>query len=252
MTVIDRPLRLPRLAFLAAWDLQGLGTPHPIIGVNDLYLTDGIRADILRRTLTRLTDLGVATPNGLKPALQHTLATIASATREFYAWSNFRNGDTGAILVASCGDQAVRLITDGTAVHLDPVDAGQFAQHFVETLPDVPGARVHPVTITSIDYSGDRDRADPLAETNAAEQQATSLRELMRAERDAVHQMYAAVRDSQDVRHRSVPISAIDLSHRGRVVAFLSDGNVGPDAISLVSGSPAKLISVLKATLNGL
>ncbi|MFD2415392.1 ESX secretion-associated protein EspG [Amycolatopsis pigmentata] len=252
MTVIDRPLRLPRLAFLTAWELQGLGTPHPIVGVNDLYLTDEFRADILRRTLARLTDLDLATPNGLKPALQHTLTTIASATRELYAWSSFRNGDTGAILLASRGDHAVRLITDGTAIHLDPIDPNQLTQHFVETLPDVPGARVRPITITNTDYNGDRDRGDPLAEPNVAEQQAAYLRELMRTERDAVHQMYAAVRDSQDVRHRSVPISAIDLSHRGRVVTFLSDGDGGPDAINLVSGTPTKLISVLKATLSGL
>jgi hypothetical protein len=252
VTVIDRPLRLPRIAFLTAWELQGLGTPHPIIGVNDLYLTDVIRADILRRTLTRLTDLDLATPNGLMPAFQHTLATIASATRELYAWSSFHYGDTGAILIASHGDHAVRLITDGTTVHLDPVDAEQLAQHFVETLPDVPGARVRPIAITSTDYTSDRDRADPLAEPNAAEQQANYLRELMRTERDAIHQMYAAVRDHQEVRHRSVPISAIDLLHRGRVVTFLSGDEGGPDIINLVPGTPTKLISVLKATLRGL
>lgn len=252
MTVIDRPVRLPRLAFLTAWELQGLGTPHPVIGLNDLYMTDRIRADVLRRTLARLTDIGLATPNGLKPALQKTLATVASATREIYAWSSFRDGDTGAILVASRGDHAVRLITDGTMVHLDTGNTNQLTQHFVETLPDVPGAQVQPITITNTDDPGDPEPGDPLAEPNVAEQQAAHLRELMRAERDAVHQMYAAVRDSQDVRHRSVPISAIDLSHRGRVVTFLSDGDGGRDAINLVSGTPTKLISVLKATLNGL
>ena len=252
MTVIDRSVRLPRLAFLTAWELQSLGTSHPVVGVNDLYLTDEMRADILRRTLARLTDLGLAAPHGLKPPLQRTLATLASATREFYGWSSFRSGDAGAILVASSGDKAVRLITDGANVHLDPIDGDQLAQHFVETLPNVPGVRVRSIAIPGTAYTGDHDFGDPLAEPSATQQQAARLRGLMRADRDAVHQLYAAVRDDQGIHHRSVPLSAIDLSHRGRVVTFLSGEDRGQDIINLVPGTPAKLISVLKATINGL
>ena len=252
MTVIDRPVRLPRLAFLTAWELQSLGTPHPVVGINDLYLTDEIRADILRRTLARLTDLGLATPNGLKPPLQRTLATLASARREFYAWNSFRNGDAGAILVASSGNDAVRLIADGATVHLDAIDGDQLAQHFVETLPDVPGARVRSIAVPTSDFNGGHDYGDPLAEPSVTQQQAARLRELMEAERDAVHQLYAAVRDDQGVRHRSVPMSAIDLSHRGRVMTFLSGEDQRRDIINLVPGTPAKLISVLKNTIDGL
>lgn len=252
MTVIDRPVRLPRLAFLAAWELQGLGNPHPVVGINDLCLTDDMHADIQRRTLARLTDLGLATPQGLQQRLQRTLATIASARREFYAWSSFRNGDAGAILVASNDQDAVRLITDGTVVHLDPINGDRLTQHFVETLPDVPAARIRSAAITRTDYNGDHDFGDPLAETNAGQKQAARLRKVLQAERDAVHQIYAAARDDQDSRHRSTPLSAVDLSRYGRVVTFLSTGASEPDVINFVPGTPAKLISVLKATINGL
>jgi ESX secretion-associated protein EspG len=252
VTVIDRPVRLPRLAFLAAWELQGLGSPHPVVDINDLYLTDEMRADIQRRTLARLTDLGLATPHGLQPPLQRTLATIASATREFYAWTSFRDGDAAAILVASNDDGAVRLITDGAVVHLDPIDGDKLAQHFVETLPDVSAAQIRSTAINRTVYVGDHDFGDPLAEPSATQQRAARLRELMRAERDAVHQMYAAIRDGHDGRRRSVPLSAVDLSHYGRVLTFLSTGVSGEDVINFAPGTRAKLISVLKATINGL
>jgi hypothetical protein len=252
VTVIDRPVRLPRLAFLAAWELQGLGTPPPVVGINDLYLTDELRVGILRRTLARLADFGLATPHRLEPPLRATLATMATASHEFYAWSSFRDGDVGAILVASSRDEAVRLITDGTIVHLDPIDADQLAEHFVDTLPDIPGARVRPIAVASSDYADDRHLGDPLAEPSAAEQQAARLRDLLSHERDAVHQLYAAVRDREDVRRRSVPLSAIDLSDRGRVITFLSGEDHGPDIINLVPGTRAKTISLLKATINGL
>lgn len=254
VTSINRPLRLPRIAFLTAWELQGLGEPHPVVGVNDLYLTDEIRVDLRRRTLARLTDLGLATPNGLQPPLARTLAMLASATHEFYAWSSFRNGDAGAILVARHGYEAVRLITDGNVVYLDPIDADQLAQRFVETLPNVPGARVPSIMVPKKVYSGDYggNPDDPLAEPSAAEQQATRLRELMRAERDALHQIYAVVRDGNGNRRRSVPISAVDLSRSGRVVTFRSGGGRAEETINLVPGAPAQLISLLNATIAGL
>jgi hypothetical protein len=74
----------------------------------------------------------------------------------------------------------------------------------------------------------------------------------MRTERDAVHQIYAAVRGSRDGRRRSVPLSAVDLSHYGRVVTFLSTGTSQQDIINLVPGTSGKLVSLLKATINGL
>jgi hypothetical protein len=49
-----------------------------------------------------------------------------------------------------------------------------------------------------------------------------------------------------------VPLSAIDLSHRGRVVTFRSGEDRGTDTINLVPGTPAKLISVLNATIKQL
>lgn len=136
-------------------------------------------------------------------------------------------------------------------MHLDPIDGDQLAHHMVETLPDVPGARVRPITITSDDYNTEAGFADPLAEPGPAQQQAARLRELIRAERDAVHQIYAAIRDNHG-RRRSVPVSVLDLSHHGRVATFLSGGDRGQDIINLVPGTPAKLIAVLEATIDGL
>ncbi|MBP2331281.1 hypothetical protein JOF56_011666 [Kibdelosporangium banguiense] len=75
----------------------------------------------------------------------------------------------------------------------------------------------------------------------------------MRADRDALHQLYAAVRGRSGSRRRSLPLSAIDLTDRGRVLTFLTmNPSTGQKQINLVPGTRANLASVLKATCDGL
>ncbi|MFD8497326.1 ESX secretion-associated protein EspG [Amycolatopsis sp. NPDC059657] len=101
--------------------------------------------------------------------------------------------------------------------------------------------------------AGDGNRAgrDGLAEPRRPGSE-DYLRELMHARRDAVHQLYAAVRDRSGARRRSLPLSAIDLTDEGRILTYLTDNDEGEEEINLVSATPRKLVAILAATLDEL
>ncbi|WP_345390117.1 ESX secretion-associated protein EspG [Amycolatopsis samaneae] len=252
--MLDRPVRMPRLAFLVAWQLEELGEPHPVIGPNNYYMTDEFRTTLRQRSLDGLARLGLASAGGvLTPDFRQTLTTIARPGREFYSWSNFpdRSEDDGAILVAALGHDAVRLITDQRTVRLDPVPAERLCEHFVETLPDVPGADVRPLHVAATDFAdpGGRREDDPFAEPD---REAERLWEIMRADRDAAHQLYAAARDGSGARNRSLPISAVDLTARGRVLTYLDRDERGGRRINLFPGNRENLLTSLGATIDTL
>lgn len=247
MGVIDEPVRLPRPAFLTAWELAGAGEPHPVLGVNDYYMTDEFQAELQRRTLDTLTALGLARHGALSRPFRETLTVIARSDRQFYSWTGGRDEDgSGAILVAALGEDAVRMVTDHREIALDPIAADRLAEHFVETLPDVAGAAVRPLTVWRSDYENPAEpgRDDPLA--GPANGPVRRLKDLMRADRDAVHQLYTAVRGGDGARRRSMPVSAIDLTGQGRVLTFADPGHDG-ERIHLVSGTPGNLIATLVA-----
>lgn len=255
MTVIDKPVRIPRLALLTAWEWEGLGEPHPVLGTNNYYMTDEFRAELQRRTLDTLTQRGLAADGVLTPRFRATLATIARADRQYYSWTNFprRKDDAGAILVAALGRDAVRLLTDDTVVQLDPVSTDRLPDHYLDALPEAPAAGLRPMWVAKSAFDGvDEDMPlDPLAE-NTHSGDLRRLRELMGADRDAVHQIYAAVRDRSGQRRRSLPLSAVDLTGQGRILTYVNTDGDGRQQINVFAGSRRNLLSALTTTIGSL
>jgi hypothetical protein len=255
VAVIDKPVRIPRLALLTAWEWERLGEPHPVLGANNYYMTDEFRADLQQRTHDALTGLGLASGGVLTPRFQATLATIARADRQFYSWTNFprRSDDDGAILVAELSRDAVRLLTDDTVVQLDPVSADGLAGHFLDALPEAPAAGVRPMWVAKSTFDGvdDGSPVRPLAD-NSRSSDVTRLRELMAADRDAVHQIYTAIRDRSGHRRRSLPLSAVDLTGQGRILTYVNDDGNGQQQINVFPGNRRNMLTALEATLDGL
>ncbi|MEC3974297.1 ESX secretion-associated protein EspG [Amycolatopsis sp. H20-H5] len=249
MSVIDRPVVLPKLAFLTVWDMVGLGEPHPIFGTNTHYVTgDGFARDLHARTMALLTEHGLARRDRLNPLWKATLRVIGLAGREFYAWSHHSgDGTHGAILVASHDGHAVRVAADDHVVSVEPVADKWHATHLLDALPDVPGARIKTVRVAEDFYD------DPYAVSRSplAEPVDTNdidyLNKVMAVPRDAVHQFYTATRDDGD-RVRSSPITALDLTGQGRVLTYRTDD----DRIVAESGTPRQCISILNTTHAGL
>jgi hypothetical protein len=255
MTVIDRPVRIPRPVFLLSWELAGLGELPVIVEPDQTYRTAEATATLRERALEILARLGLADAGGvLVPQYHATLEVLSTARREVYAWSNLR-GEGGlavAILTAETGRDAVRLITDREVIQLDPVRPRDFVESLVDALPTRPSARVRPLCVPKAHYDDagrDYGTDDPLTEVS---EQADELRRLMRADRDAVHQLYAATRDGTGDRIRSTPLSAIDFTREGRVLSFVNDGPDGHPQINLYPGHRIHLVDALTLTLGAL
>ncbi|SFQ35881.1 ESX secretion-associated protein EspG [Amycolatopsis rubida] len=243
MTIIDRPLRMPRSVFLALWHGADLGKVPVVVEDTPMYLTEEGAAERAKRTRELLNELGEAAD-----ALRGTLKLLATARHEVYGWTDFgtHQEDNGAILVAATKPDAVRLITDAEFVQLDPVSPDELAACLVMAMPECPPAAVRVMRINREYY--DNGGADPLAEEGG---EADELRYLMRVPRDAVHQLHAAVRDGRGERRYSSPLSVIDLSGRGRVLSF-QRANGGEAQISVCPGNRASLIDAVNRALASL
>lgn len=256
MPVIDSAVVLPRMVFIAVWDVENVGEPHPVIGPDNHYMTDEFRAELHRRAYAYLEGLGLAVAGRSSPEFRHTLRVIARSDRQFYGWSSAtEEQDNGVVLVAALGRDAIRVSADDELVLLDPVPPTGLAEHLLAALPDVPAADVAPTTVPRAHLGNPSgfSNANPLAQlvdTGPFDY----LTEVMGAQRDALHQLYAAVRDKSGERRRSRPLSAIDLTERGRVLAYLDDHpRHGREQVTLLPGTPANLTTVLTnlATASG-
>ncbi|UKD54219.1 ESX secretion-associated protein EspG [Amycolatopsis sp. FU40] len=244
MTIIDRPLRMPRSVFLALWHGEDLGKAPVVVEDTPMYLTEEGAAERAKRTRELLNALG-----DTADALRSTLRLLATARHEVYGWTDFgtHQEDNGAILVAATKPDAVRLITDSEFVQLDPVSPDELAACLVMAMPECPPAAVRAMRVSREYYDGGGS-ADPLAEEGG---DADELRYLMRAPRAAVHQLHAAIRDGRGERRYSSPLSVIDLSGRGRVLSFQSSRD-GEAQISVYPGNRASLIDAVNRTLTSL
>ncbi|MFF0147244.1 ESAT-6 protein secretion system EspG family protein [Amycolatopsis sulphurea] len=243
MHIIDKPVRVPRPVFLASWGLAGLAEPPVVVGPDQTYRTDDAVMALRRSTIDALTRLGLAGAGGaLSPQYRATLTVLATAQRELYTWSNFRRaGDDGAIQVAASGRDAIRLITDHRMIQLDPILPRDLTVSLVDALPDYAPARISLLRVPTAYLDGTN--TDPLSELSG---QADEMRHLMRAERAAVHKVYAAVRNNGN-RRRSVPLTVYDLTRSGRVLA-----TYGEQDATMGRGGRTELVGALDRILDGI
>jgi hypothetical protein len=231
MPVLDEPVVLPRLAFLTAWRMLDLEEAPAALGTDRHHW---VREDAVReledRTMATLTRLGLARNHRLNELWRTSLRTLAHADREFSSWSTHREGGAGAVLVAARGEDAVRLVADDVAVLVEPVRPTWLATSLLDGLPDVGGADVP-----------DRELRPESPDDEDA------LARLAREPRDAVHQLGTA-RRGRGGRVRSVPITALDLAGRGRVLTCPA----GEHGVVVTSGTPEAIVTWLNEAHAGL
>jgi hypothetical protein len=236
VTVLDRAVVLPKLAFTTAWAMLDLGDPHPVLGT-DLHhwMSDDVRRKLHEETISLLAEHGLARHDRLNPLWRATLRVISAPDREFYAWSGLRDGSQRASLIALRGDEGVCLLSRDTTVEVRPVRVKWPATSLYDTLPNVAGAPIRSVTVPHAPDDEPSDDRDYLADVLSRPQ-------------DAVHQLYTARRDESGRRSRSLPITALDLTNEGRVLTYLTED----DRITLTSGTPRTMVKTLNDTHAGL
>lgn len=252
MSVIDAAIILPKTAFLTAWQWQAdaLGEPHSVFGTNlSSYTTEEARRAVEAGTWELLAHHGLARRERLHPIFLGTLRAIAQADTEFFGWTAAADDPDGGggFLVAARGEDAVRVAVDDEKILLQPIRARWLADQFVEVLPAADGAAVRSLSVTRKLYENPNARpANPLAPP-VDTRDVDYVRDLLHAPRDAAHQLYTATRDSSG-RRQSSPISAFDVTGRGRALTYLSDDEDGRECINLASGSAPRLRRLLEVT----
>jgi len=249
MTIIDRPVRMPRPAFFVAWEYLGRGTLPVVVSPDDTYMTEEYAAERTRRATAKFAEIGLAASDGrLSPEFRATLELLAAPARECYSWTAFaaNPSDDGAVFVATAGRDAVRLITDYRSIRLDPIQPRDLVPALVETLPDYPPSRMSPLRVPMA-YLEDNG-ADPLSEMSG---RADDLRHLMRAERAAAHKIHAATGNGAGRVH-SAPLTVYDLTRSGRILASTGPGADGGAEATVCSGTHANLVAALNRTFETL
>ncbi|MFI7120737.1 ESX secretion-associated protein EspG [Amycolatopsis sp. NPDC049868] len=249
MAVLDRPVVLPKMMFLSAWNMIDTGELPPAFGTNLHYWsTSDARRMLENCALASLESLGLARNGRLNPMWRNSLTALGRPDREWYAFSVFNSGKSCSILITSHDGDALRLIISDKVVAVTPVEDRWHATALVETLPDVPGAQVRAVSMSREFYDDpEHDRADPLAEPVDTRDR-DHLAQVLARPRQAVHQVYTARRDNGE-RLRSSPITAIDLADDGgRVVTYAS----GDGHVVMVPGTGSDLVATINNTMNGL
>jgi hypothetical protein len=226
VAVIDRPIILPKLAFLTAWSMVEVGELPAAFGTGlHHWVTADGRRELEIRAMAALTDLGLARNNRLNGLWRSTAAVLAGAGREYYAFSNFADGRSCSVLLAARDGDAVRAIIDDDVVSLEPVQDKWFATALLDTLPEIPAAKIPPTA-----------------------ENGSYLDEMMQRPRRAIHQIYVARRDFGSERRRSMPITAIDVDESGRVLVYLD----AEDNVVLISATAREFVSTLNKTYEDL
>ncbi|MFE0022557.1 ESX secretion-associated protein EspG [Amycolatopsis sp. NPDC059021] len=245
MEVIDRPVVLPKPAFLTAWEMIDLGDPHPVIGTNLRYVTtDGFARRLHARTMELLGEHGLARNNRLNGLWRSTLRVIDRAESEYYGWSTFRDGTSCAVLIAHRGGAAVRVVVNDSIVIVEPVAPKWPATTLLDTLPEAPAAAVRTVSVPRRLF----DDPNPMPASPLADPEDTGdvdyVKRVMAEPRDAVHQLYTARRADAGSRISSSPVTALDLTGRGRVLSF----ETGDEHVILKAATPRDFVLTLNTT----
>ncbi len=225
-----------------------LPDPHPVLGTDRHLWTDdeGTRA-LHEATLKLLVDKGLARGGRLNPLWINTLTLIATPASEFYAFSQYRDDSHGAILVAASDNDGLRVIADPDVVIIEPIPAIRLATALLDSLPPIEAAPVRAVSMTRAEAeNGPEHPDDPLAEP-VDTRDFDELVSVLNAPRDAAHQLYAACRRNGE-RVRSSPITALDLTGRGRVLTYAT----GDGQIVMHPATFRESILTLNDTLDGL
>jgi ESX secretion-associated protein EspG len=245
VTVLDRAVVLPKLAFTTAWAMLDLGDPHPVLGTGlHHWMSDDVRRRLHEETISLLAEHGLARHDRLNPLWRATLRVISAPDREFYAWSGLRDGTQRASLIALRDDEGVCLLSHDTTVEVRPVRVKWPATSLYDTLPTVAGAPIRTITVPR---TPDDEPPDPLTLAEPSTDR-DYLSDVLSRPQDAVHQLYTARRDESGRRSRSLPITALDLTNEGRVLTYLTED----DRITLTSGTPRTMIKTLNDTHTGL
>ncbi|MFO7194332.1 MULTISPECIES: ESX secretion-associated protein EspG [Thermocrispum] len=255
MSIINDIVQLPLIGVDWLWNSLDPGRPHPALGLGDMYVSEDDRPRIAGVVDDVLAKQQLGSLDEPAPELVETLRLLATATDEYYAWVNgLTVGFTGAILVSGNGKEAVRMVRDQQAMALAPVPAEKLLDEFLDSIRPAEGAKIPQLSVPKAGFSVEEDTAvDEVVDDEFSIYEggdddvdpAARLRELMRAKREAIFQVYTAKRSGGSGRKKVGPYAVVDIVDEGRVVTFVDESGAEP-TIKCLPGGRDDLVKVLK------
>ncbi|GAA1250183.1 ESX secretion-associated protein EspG [Prauserella halophila] len=225
MAVLDRPVTLPRVIALYAWELEELGEAHPILGARETYIHVDRTGEAERQALGLLQDLGLSDGQMPTRELRVALRVLRSPVRELYSHSKIHTRDGGTLefksAAAVAGDVGVALEVRGDMVTLSRFDADDLVDGFLSELPALRPAQIPELHTTRRDYELRDENHDMFAARESPEKR---IEKLVKAPRLGVHQVFVAGRTTGGGHERSLPFTLIDARDQGRILTFTDPG----------------------------
>lgn len=235
----DGEFTVELLTLLMVFRRETRQRPHLVLAGGDRHFPVSERDRVHELLHAELNQLGLADGPELVPEIRHVLDVLQHAEVEYFGWVQHED-ERFALLAAGIGEEALLLSRAGDEVRLSPFHVehpGELVAHFIERLPDLPGAQISPFTIAEAELP----RADGPT-PHAVEAQ--RMDELFTLRRSGGGQLYTAVRDRAGERHQSPDkLDYLDTS-AGRVLSYFTE-SAGVRELNIAPGSPERLAGKL-------
>jgi hypothetical protein len=253
------------------WERENLGDLHNVLVDTPVWRDDDAGREALQGATGELAQKGLLAGRDLHPDLRDTLNLLARPAMEYYGWISYTDPERGdvsiAVLVAAIGTDAVLVVRDRQAVHLEPARAEGMAETLVGHLPSVPAARGRSVNLPEHEVRelvADRMHAAPGASKPlpasafdifpraSMAEDAKDLLTAMDQPRTGGGELYVAARMRSGERRRCEnPVIYVD-TQQGRWMTQLSHGQPGERWIVSAPASRQLLLSKLNEMRNNL
>jgi hypothetical protein len=222
--VLAQPVWITRTSLTRLLRLHGFDVPHPVIQERQPISADDGTADEALWAECRELDF-VDSHGRLTGGVVDTLAVLARASVEYFAWFTENNGPVIGVLVAGLGEEAVIVVGGIQRVRLTGTRNVGLAETLVRLLASVPPARIDAVNLRLAAVPGAADSAGALVDARPhVEKDHTTVRALVAQPAVGFGELYVAVRDQDGIRVATdEPIRYRD-TRTGRVLIHSGDG----------------------------
>ena len=253
------------------WQRENLGDMHNVLVDTPVWRDEEAGREALHSATGELAQSGLLLGRDLHHDLRDTLNLLARPSIEYYGWVAYTDPERGpvniAVLVAAIGTDAVLVVRDGQAVHLEQARSEGMAETLLGFLPTLPAARGRSVNLPEAEVRklvADRMQAAPggsaplpasAFEIFPRASMAEDARDLVAAmdePRSGGGELYVAARMRSGERRRCEnPVIYVD-TQRGRWMTQLSTGRPGERWIVSAPASRQLLLSKMNEMRNNL
>jgi hypothetical protein len=226
---------------------------HTVLAATPVWRDDDARREADQRAWAELTQQGMAVGQQLEPGFRGSLIALTRPAVEFFGWITTPSGTVG-VLAAAAGVEAVLVVRADQTAWLHPTRPDALAEAVVAQLPAIPAAAGRSLNVPAAGGGQQTRDADEGFSGFGSQQGPTPderlLATLMAEPRVGGGQLYAAVRDSLDRRHKAPnPLSYIDVaperSSQGRWMTQLTANSSGQNWVVAAPATPQVLTTKL-------